>query len=388
MNIKKRLITLFITAALTGYSSQAMHLYQQKRVDEKQQKEATEQLITLLSSYPINIQEKDNLTSKVKELLAKGANPDGDNDSKRPLVWAARYSRHVDPARILLEHNANPNVKGYNGVTALINATQHHQVDTVRLLLEHNANPDIQDNDGDAALIVAACCGYGDTERVLLEHGAKPDIQDNRGNTPLLVATRYHHKDTARLLLAHHAKPNIKNNDGDTALLTAIKKDKPSIDIIRLLLEYGADPMMTNNHGETALFRAAQYGKTEVASQLIQSVIDQKITGLKYIRAEKDCYLSLLPGDLFQFTLKSFLIPSCFLNFLNGANDVGNTPLHVAAEYYNAADFVRLLLEHGADKTIKNNFGKTALDIAKEKSYQAIIDLLQDKPAENKSEQK
>ncbi len=488
MNIKKQYVTLFITAALMGSSSYAMHLYQQTKVIEKQQEEATKQLIILLSfTYPTNTQEKDNLITKIKELLVKGANPDGDQDGNRPLVWAARScGRYVDPVRTLLEHGANPNIQDWFGNTALIDAAQTDQVASVSLLLERGAKSDIQDHWGSTALICAANRGHSDTTRVLLEHGANTDIQANDGKTALLVATQFHNKNIMRLLLAHQAKPNIKNHHGDTALLTAIKKEEPAIEIIRLLLEdghadpniqdkdgnsplhlathnenivsllfeheakpnlknnagntalinfiknqnqipsmpvqiileneanpnikdtdgatalhyaaryghapiakllleYGADPLIADNHGVTALLLAAQHGQKEIASQLIKYAITLKIAGLKSIRAEKDCYLNLLPGDLFQFTLKSFLIPSC-LSFLNGANDVGNTPLHVAAQN-NDFDMIKLLLEHGADKTYLNNEGKTALDIAKEKSYKTIIDLLQDKPAENPSEQ-
>ncbi len=451
MYTKKHLSTLFFAAALTGNASHAMHLYQQERVVEKQQEEATKQLIILLSfTYPTNTQEKDNLITKIKELLVKGANPDGDQDGNRPLVWAARScGRYVDPVRTLLEHGANPNVQ-------------------------------VQDTRGETALIGAARSGHLDTARLLLEHGAEANMQVNDGNTALLVATDYHNKNIVRLLLAHHAKPNIKNNNGDTALLKAVKKEKPAIDIIRLLLEdghadpniqdtdgnsplhlatphenivrllfehkakpnlknnagytalinfiknknqipsmpvqiileneanpnikdtdgatalhhaaryghapiakllleYGADPLIADNHGVTALLLAAQHGQREIASQLIKYAITKRIAGLKVIRAANDSYLSLLPADLFEFATKNFLSQASD----NTTNDVGNTPLHAAAQNGHD-DIVKLLLKNCADKECLNNAGKTALALAQEKNYQAVIDLLEEKPAEGK----
>ncbi|MDR3550137.1 MAG: ankyrin repeat domain-containing protein, partial [Candidatus Babeliales bacterium] len=49
--------------------------------------------------------------------------------------------------------------------------------------------------------------------------------------------------------------------------------------------------------------------------------------------------------------------------YLNGVDRYGNTPLMIAAEHSHD-DIVRALLELGADKTVRNNAGHTALDIA------------------------
>lgn len=54
----------------------------------------------------------------------------------------------------------------------------------------------------------------------------------------------------------------------------------------------------------------------------------------------------------------------------------GNTPLHVAA-LNGYAEIVRLLLQQpGIDKTRKNKDGKTALDLAQEKNFTEIAELL------------
>ena len=54
----------------------------------------------------------------------------------------------------------------------------------------------------------------------------------------------------------------------------------------------------------------------------------------------------------------------------------GNTPLHVAA-LNGQTEIVKLLLEQpGLDTTLKNNGGKTARDLAQEKNFTEIADLL------------
>lgn len=57
----------------------------------------------------------------------------------------------------------------------------------------------------------------------------------------------------------------------------------------------------------------------------------------------------------------------------------GNTPLHVAA-LNGYVDIVRFLLEQpGLDTTHTNNEGKTALDLAREKGFAEIVQLLESK---------
>ena len=60
---------------------------------------------------------------------------------------------------------------------------------------------------------------------------------------------------------------------------------------------------------------------------------------------------------------------------VNLRDEWGLTPL-ITATFCNDPAIVKLLLRAGANEDIKNNEGKTALDIAKEYDYQEIIKLL------------
>lgn len=59
---------------------------------------------------------------------------------------------------------------------------------------------------------------------------------------------------------------------------------------------------------------------------------------------------------------------------INCLTNDGDTPLHLACENGHL-NVVTVLLMHGADKSIKNKNGKTALDIAKEKEFQTIVNM-------------
>ena len=61
---------------------------------------------------------------------------------------------------------------------------------------------------------------------------------------------------------------------------------------------------------------------------------------------------------------------------VNDRDDSGFTAL-MRASYMGHDGIVKLLLNNGADKFIKNSEGKTALDLAKEYKQEKIIELLE-----------
>ncbi|MGA2233825.1 MAG: ankyrin repeat domain-containing protein [Tepidisphaeraceae bacterium] len=62
---------------------------------------------------------------------------------------------------------------------------------------------------------------------------------------------------------------------------------------------------------------------------------------------------------------------------MNAVGDMGTTPLHEAVEQGNI-DTAKFLLAHGATSSnVKNEFGKTPTDIAKEKGFGDILGILE-----------
>ena len=64
---------------------------------------------------------------------------------------------------------------------------------------------------------------------------------------------------------------------------------------------------------------------------------------------------------------------------VNARNRYGTTPLHLASKR-GTLEFVRLLIDHGADIDLKDNEGRTAFDVA---STEEISKLLSDHGAKS-----
>jgi ankyrin repeat protein len=144
-----------------------------------------EEAVRLAASRPLDAFEAAALgrTDRVRELLADDpslANAFGD-DGFQPLGLACFFG-HVDTARLLLEHGADPNTLGRNehiqtnslhAATAGEHKDEQTRYDLAELLLEHGADPNLSQGTNDFRAIDAARMnGDERLERLLAEHGA------------------------------------------------------------------------------------------------------------------------------------------------------------------------------------------------------------------------
>jgi ankyrin repeat protein len=141
--------------------------------------------------------------------------------------------------------------------------------------------------------------------------------------------------DLVELLLIEGADIEVKTKPsaGATPLIFASGIDD-NIEVISLLLKHGADIEAKNKHGSTALHYASRNGCDNVIKVLLHPQIEG-VVGAN----------------------------------INSVNNYGNTPLHHALKKHRNIDVVNLLLASGADMEIKNNNGKTFLDLGGHVEY-------------------
>jgi ankyrin repeat protein len=210
-----------------------------------------------------------------------------------------------------------------------------------------------------------------DPERIkfLLTKGADVNKPDLNGWTPLTSAARQRHDKTIGLLIDLGADPNKPDGNGITPLAAALSRDHvPSIEV---LIARGADLEEPGQQGFRPLALAIAESKYEAAKALMNGGADVSISsgteGLTPLMvaaaqtgpAEGSIFL---PGSARPTDIAKALIGS-------GANvdaqaHNGMTALMIAAAN-NSAPMIGLLMDAGADPTVKNAQGQTAEDVAK-----------------------
>jgi len=154
----------------------------------------------------------------------------------RDPVAVAHYDEALDTVAILLRAGADPNE---DGAATLISARSPRMV---RLLLAHGAKVDLRGEDGITALMADVCSSRMSEMNVLLAAGADVNARDSHGKTVLMFALDQLDDDptvgVARTLIAAGARVNARDDQGKTALRYAL--DNNQTDSVRFLNKIGA----------------------------------------------------------------------------------------------------------------------------------------------------
>ncbi|KAG2500435.1 hypothetical protein HYH03_002003 [Edaphochlamys debaryana] len=241
-------------------------------------------------------------------------------DGCRPLHLAVLLPAPTSETfTLLLLECGKCDVNAPNGrqATPLHLAAEKGDVAVVEALLAAGAAVDcVRTGDRARPLHLAVKGNNEEVVQLLEEAGARIDVQDSTGTTPLVLAASLSHNSLCELLLGAGADANIPRfGSKDSALHIAARSG--FLATTRLLLDNGANPDAVNESGETPLSAAIDARHYDCADAIIRA-------GAK----------------------------------LDGADSRGDTLLHKAA-LRGDEQAVRLLIEGGADCTLRNNVGHT-----------------------------
>jgi ankyrin repeat protein len=290
------------------------------------------------SAPPVHFAAYYGHTQAVLFLLTKGAAIDAKDAAGTTALHAAAWTGNEELFQNLLRKGADSSICDYDGWSVTVYAMSQGHVSILHLLLENS--------DGDAEMLV---------KRYKARHAAKLGHQDNV---------------LAMLLEDQATGEDEKAREMLFAEALAGAAEGGHVELVQKLLDCDADPTVPDSSGSTALHWAAWGGHAEAGNMMR----DEKSNVEKNETAEMGTYsqLSLTSGcheSVIQLLLEKGAT-------IDAQNCQGCTPLHWVSGA-GSTQMIQCLLDHDADVTVVDKFGRTAIDRAVETGDALVIEQLQ-----------
>ncbi|KAB2813557.1 ankyrin repeat domain-containing protein [Pimelobacter simplex] len=351
-----------------------------------------------------------NDVAQARRLVRQGADVNAKDDTEQSAYLVATSEGHLDLLRLTLRHGAKVDDKdSWNG-TGLIRAAERGHGLVVGELLRAGIDRDHVNRIGYQAIHEAIWLGedtasYATTVRVLAAGGVELDrVSPSAGLTPLQMARERGYPGLERIL--EHVTTADRPADraaANAALLRAARTG--DADGVAVALRAGADIETRDEHERTALLLAATYDRVAAAEVLVAmgasaDALDDRhdtpwlVTG---VTGSVRMLEALLPANP-DLTIRNRYgglspIPASERGHadyvrrvvqtgvdLDHVNDLGWTALLEAVILGDGGEahqeIVRILLAHGADRTIADRDGVTPLQHAERRGYDEIAALL------------
>ena len=335
----------------------------------------------------------------VKFFVEKGADIHEKTNAGENCLHIAARNGHLNLCKTLIaDHGFDKNNADNIGRTALFNSAESGSYELVKFFIEKGADIRVRTVDGLNCLHVAAGLGHLNLCKIFIyEHGFQEDTADIYGFTPMHYSAGSGNLELVKLFLDRGADIYLRTNDGCNCLHLAAFRGQ--LNICKFLLEdNNFDIHHTNIEKFTALHFSAANGSLALFSYLLEkgSEIYSKTKCMSNV-----LHLSTFKGhfNISEFVLKHFIrhyVDSNTKNqhelngkfyrsqvfykyktiFLHAMDADGNTYLHLAAAG-NFPKVCKLLLEYDTEfTTLLNKKDKTARDIAMEKDYKDVLNIL------------
>jgi len=352
---------------------------------------------------PLHDAARHGFSAIAELLLANGANVNAaDANGETPLFTAVQYNQ-PEMVQLLLSNKAGVNAVLNNGETALIRAVYDNRPEMVQLLLSNKAQVNFTNLAGETPLITAARNNRADMARLLLANKAEVNARDKSGYTALHWAVLDNRPDLVKLLLSNKADVNATTDIGVTPLLIAVARSDvdssgdrqtgpraPETPGVPSGIPVAAMPPMALRPPGSSPFPALGYAATNLVEILLENGADTQA----HIKEGGGSWGPIVPGihaldlaiengrsDVMELLLDGHADPNA-RHTASGQRGRGSPAGGLSSEYaetpllmclrvnnmQNAelAKELKILLDHGADPNVADEYGMTPLAMVAE----------------------
>lgn len=294
---------------------------------------------------------QNHRSEMIKFLLEQGARIDMRNLlGDTPLLMSVRM-QDQPVIEALCAKGADVNASNAAGENALMLAMQNNSSnELITWLLKHGVKSEHRNREGQTALGIAISQRRALNVETLLSLGANPDVKDGQGHSPLFLAIASQQPEMIRILHKYHVDLEQVGPDGESALMTALSTQNS--EIMQTLLALGCDPQARNSQGETVLIKAMENG-------LSQSIL--------YLLLAQGVDIDAQAADGGTALIRAV---QRYMPY--------NNPGRINAPPVSKEDLVRILLQHGANPSLKDARGMGALDYAFQNQDTSIKRMIQE----------
>lgn len=357
-------------------------------------------------------------------LISKGADVNAGNQYGKKPIHFATEAGNDSIVKMLIDNGADVNAKikselADEGITPLMIACDKLSYSTVKLLITNHSNindtssygetavsktlgntsnedsilqiikflvengADINKADAHKTLPIAFACmnGHYKVVKYLVANKADINFKGEAGNTALSYAAMWGYDSIFNYLISKGANITLSRNDGSDIFLSSIESKNLSF-IKSLSRDYKLTPFTKDNSGTNALMYAAKAGNKDVIEYLLND--------LHFNVNERD-YKGRTALFYAVAIYNNFENISCLIEnnaSVNIMDNQGNTVLSYLTFNMDTDDsydietedyyykITKYLLEKGANKSVKNKYGKKPVDYIDSKKESSIKKLL------------
>jgi ankyrin repeat protein len=285
-------------------------------------------------------------------IIQQGARPDAANATgETPLFMAVKYDG-ASTVQVLQKAGANIFARDTLGNSVLHAAVRWNAKEAANTLIDSGVDVNCYTLAGNTPLHDAVRLGIADLEILLIRRGALLEVRDADGNTPFMEAVMAGYLGSMERLADLGADPLTRNIRGDTPLHMAAEAERN--DLINPLLSWGASIHARNARNRTpfqiALNSSPRLVSTLLTKDRIYSSDDFGNSAL-HIAIQEKVRPPVLQAIIDQG------------GRLTSVDSAGRTPLRLAMDN-SAWDLAKVLADAGSDPFSAAGDGRTPADLA------------------------